>query len=443
MTGARDSVLDCLTERLAEVGAPRRICVGFSGGGDSTVLLHALVSLRARFAIELQALHVDHQLVPESARWAQHCLDFCRGNEIPCRVLTVDARAGAGEGPEAAARAARYCAWSSVLGVDQVLATAHHADDRVETVLLHLLRGSGPTGLAAMPAWRRLGAGWLWRPLLEIDVARLRTYARERGLSVIDDPSNHDLRLDRNFLRHRIVPELRSRWPGLVETVGRVSAQQREVSELLSALAQSDLAQMAGDAHTLDCGRLDDLSPPRARNLIRRWLSLAGIAPPHRAHLQHILDGVVTAAPDRQPVARWPGGEVRRHRGALHAMPPLPASDPSAECRWFPDERLSFAVGRLDALPARGAGLATRWVEPAGLQVRFRQGGERCRPLGRQHSQTLKRLFQEHGVEPWLRDRIPLVYSRGQLAAVAGRWVCHGFEAKPEEPGWVFRFSPS
>ena len=453
MIGARDPVIDCLDAQLGVLENPRRVRVGFSGGGDSVVLLHALATLRERFGIDLNAVHVDHQLSGESAQWARHCRLFCQRFAIPCQVLSVDARAAAGEGPEAAARAARYAALSGVLETDEVLATAHHADDQAETVLLNLLRGSGPAGLAAMPVWRRLGAGWLWRPLLLLSSQTVQDYRHQHHLPLIEDPSNQALRFDRNFLRHRILPELRSRWPKMVESIGRAAIAQGEVGELARTLAELDYPGGLATQRTLSCERLHAMSPARARNLLRHWLSVAGLSVPHRKQLERILREAVAAGPDRQPVVGWPGGEVRRYRGALYAMAPLPpmtlggACDPNARWPWTPDQPLHLDIGSLEASAVRGTGLAARLIETpdpdCGLWVRFRRGGERCRPLGRSHTQTLKRLFQEQGVEPWLRDRIPLVFVGDRLAAVAGRWVCHDFAAGPAEPGWALRWTPS
>jgi tRNA(Ile)-lysidine synthase len=429
-----------------------RLLVGYSGGLDSHVLLHVLVTLRHRgLDRTLEALYVDHGLQAASAAWGEHCARICRESNIRFRVLRIDARPASGESPEAAARRARYAAFAAELGPDAALLAAHHRDDQGETLLLQLLRGAGPHGLAAMPAVSRLGQGWLLRPLLDVDRAELLDYARARGLRWIEDPSNTNLGFDRNFLRHRILPLLRERWPAANRTLARSAQRCAETAAWLDEAAAADLAGTATERpDCLALPALRALREPRQRNLLRFWLRRLNLPIPDARQLQHILHDALTAAGDRNPHIRWPGAEVRRYRAGLYAMPPLTPHDARQTFLWratadgWPPLELP-GVGWLRMEATVGAGLRAEALAGGGLLVRFRQGGERFRPVGRSHSQELKKLLQEAGVPPWERERLPLLYlpptpthQEGRsypLLAVVGLGSAADHAARSGEPG--------
>ena len=259
-----------LRRTLAALPPARRYYVAFSGGLDSQVLLHALAQLRRELAAPVAAVHIHHGLSPNADRWAAQCDAACAALAIPCEVRHVQARHAAGESREAAARAARYAAFAQILDTDDMLLTAHHQDDQAETLLLMLLRGAGVAGLAGMPAWRGLGRGRLARPLLSLSRQTLRDYALRCGLRWIEDESNFDTSLHRNFLRHEVLPRLREAWPAADRTLARSAAHLGEATELLAELAAGDVTALAGGAAgTLAVGGLVTLSPARARNCRR------------------------------------------------------------------------------------------------------------------------------------------------------------------------------
>ncbi len=401
----------------------RRYLVAYSGGLDSHVLLHALQGLEGP---PIQALHIHHGLLSEADQWSAHCREVCEALGVDLTTLRVDARPEAGQSPEAAAREARYAALAEHMQVGDVLLTAHHRDDQAETLLLQLLRGAGPAGLAAMPPWTPFGPGWLGRPLLDFARESLRDYARRHRLHWVEDPSNRDSRYDRNFLRHELMPLIRQRWPGAGATLARAADLQAQSLELQDALARLDQEDARGERpETLSVSALNRLSPARRRNGIRGWLADKGLAPPPRARLEAILDTVLKADWDAVPRIAWTGAEVRRYRDDLFAMPPLAVHDPRRIIAWDPRQPLSIPdLGlTLDAAAIETQGLQLLECE-APITVRFRQGGERCRLPGQTHSRALKSLFQEAGVPPWERDRVPLIYVGGQLLAVWGYWTC-------------------
>lgn len=432
-----------LAAALGRLPDVERYWVAYSGGLDSTVLLHAMVRAGGAPGAGLRAVHVNHGLSPAAGAWAEHCRKVCEELQIPFTLLEVDARAAAGESPEAAARHARYAALAALITERDCLLTAHHQDDQAETVLLQLLRGCGPQGLAAMPFAARFAGGWHARPLLDVRRAELRAYAGREGLSWIEDPSNLDIGFRRNYLRQRVMPVLEREWPGVSASLGRSASHCAETAALLDDLASLDLERAAGPrADSLRTEALVRLSPERQRNLLRAWIRRLGLPAPAAVHLERLQDDVLAAGRDAAPLLHWPGVEVRRYRGLIHAMRPLPRHDPTCVLPWDMGAPLPLPDGgRLIAHPARGEGVMISARRDASVFVRFRRGGERCRPVGGAHTRPLKKLLQERDVPPWRRDRLPLLYIDDQLAAVADLCVCEPFGAGPGEEGvrieWV------
>jgi tRNA(Ile)-lysidine synthase len=426
-------------------GHPRagRYWVAYSGGLDSTVLLEALAAVRAELPGELRAVHVNHALQPQASGWAHACLDTCRRLDLVCEVRETVATPGPGESPEAAARGARYRVFAGLLGAGEALLTGHQRDDQAETLLLHLFRGSGPQGLAGMPACRPLGAGWLGRPLLGWSRASLRAWAQSRPLTWIEDPSNRDTRFDRNFVRHEVLAVLERRWPGIARVLARAAQVQGEAQGVLEEVAQAVRAWGRGQApDTLSVGALRVLPAARRRLVLRHWLRERGLPPPAWVHLDHVLRDVLEARADAAPRVRWPGGEVWRYRDDLFASVPGKEVVLPSTWRWQLPDPLALPFGTLEARPCVGQGVSARALEGRPLEVRLRRGGERCRLPGRPHGQALKKLLQDAGVPPPARRRLPLVFAEEILVAVADLWVCAPFAAGPGEPGWCLRWRP-
>lgn len=428
-----------LLPHLQAVLAPHRDCrrwvVAYSGGLDSRVLLELLVQWREETPGSrlpaLEAVHVDHQLQADSSRWAAHCRAVCESLGVPLESRRVEVDGGSRRGLEARARAARYRVFEEVIGPDDLLLMAHHRDDQVETVLLRLLRGSGLNGLSAMPGQRALGAGRLLRPLLAVDRRALEDYATERRLEWVEDSSNADRRFDRNYLRHEVTPLLERRWPGYRETLTRLARMAADSADLLRQLAQEDIARTGG-ADTLPLDALSRLDARRQRNALYHWLLQRGVGAVGADQLEQLMADVVSAAEDAEPEFVLGECEVRRYRGRLYVTAMPSPQDGDWRARWALAAPLILpGAGVLEAAPASGGGGLRCDGE---VEVRFRRGGERCRPAGRHHSRSLKKLLQEYAVPPWWRDRVPLIYIGGELAAVADLWICEGFVATDD--GW-------
>ena len=421
--------------------AIQNLILAYSGGVDSHVLLHLLATHRHTLAGRtLAAVYVDHGLQPASLQWGCHCEQTCQHLGMDFKVIRVNARPQPGESPEAAARRARYQALENLLGAQDALLTAHQRDDQAETLLLQLLRGAGIHGLAAMPVVAPLGEGWLLRPLLNSERTEILAYARFHGLQWIEDTSNVNRELDRNYLRHAILPLLKARWPATTATLSRSARWCAEAATLLDELADTDLAQAAtASSACLDILILRTLDEKRQGNALRRWFRRLQLPAPTANQLHHILQDAIAAPRDRQPLIHWPGGEVRRYRDRLFAMAPLPPHDPGRVFPLTPEtsELLVPGIGRLRLYKVRGKGIRLAALAGAALTVRFRRGGERLRPAGCSHSQELKKLLQEAGIPPWERDRLPLFYVNERLTAVTGLWIGAEFMALAEEDGLV------
>ncbi|MEN8106478.1 MAG: tRNA lysidine(34) synthetase TilS [Pseudomonadota bacterium] len=431
-----------LKHALSTGPADTHYWVAYSGGVDSHVLLHALTALRDSLAAAPGAVHVNHGLQAAAGKWQEHCRSVCRALAVPLVELQVDGRAVGGESPEAAARQARYSALQDWLPDGHCLLTAQHQDDQAETLLLQLLRGSGVKGLAAMPAASTFGAGHLLRPLLAVRRVDLLAYAQQHGLQWVEDPSNTDTGLDRNFLRHRILPVLRERWPATSETLARSAAHCAEAATLLGQLADSDINDVCHEQMAcLSIPALQQLTPARQRNVLRSWLVQHSGGAPSAAVLSRISNDILGSRADAEPCVRFAAQEVRRYRDRLYLQRQAPVHNPAMVLDW--DLRgpllLPAAGGSLTASRESGNGIRLAAINRQ-VRVSYRRGGERCRPAGRQHHHSLKKLFQERGVPPWERQRIPLIYVDDRLAAVAGHWVCEPFSAAAGEPGMAIHW---
>ncbi|KPJ95343.1 MAG: hypothetical protein AMJ53_02915 [Gammaproteobacteria bacterium SG8_11] len=414
----------------------RRFWVAYSGGIDSHVLLFALSHIQGQLSeFDIQAVHIDHQLSPLSSQWSEHCQQVCRQLQVPFQCLVVNAKAASGESPEAKAREARYQAFKSLLTTNDCLLTAHHQDDQAETLLLQLLRGSGPRGLAAMPGYSKLGEGQMSRPLLNLTREQIHQYAQAHQLQWIDDISNDNPAFDRNFLRLQVIPLLKQRWPALAKTVSRSAQLCADTIAIMDAVANEDLQHVIyGSCERLSITRLQLLSRERQHNVVRLWLDSLNLSCPSQKTLHHIWSQVIDTSPESNPRLQWPGAEVRRYRDHLFAMPAMADFNNQQRIAWTLEQTLSIAgVGRIRAIPAEGQGLKKRLLQA--VTIRFRQGGERCKLPKRAGEHSLKNIFQELGVVPWMRERIPLFYVGDQLAAIGDLLICVGFAAQSNEEG--------
>jgi tRNA(Ile)-lysidine synthetase-like protein len=299
------------------------VCVALSGGVDSTALLAALAAKRPA-SLQLRALHVDHGLRAASKQWAAHCRALARDLHVPLKVLTTKVARPRGASLEAAAREARYRLLATALHPGEILLTAHHSDDQLETVLLQLLRGSGLPGISAMPALAPFADGLLARPLLSRSRVELETWVRKQGLTWVEDDTNVDETFDRNYLRLRVLPLIRDRWPGSATAVARSARHAAEAQSLLDTLALADVGR-ASYGESLSIKSLRALPLDRRRNALRFWITRAGYLAPDTKRLEEIAGPLLDARPDANPFVEWGEGagsaRAQRHGDLLSLGP--------------------------------------------------------------------------------------------------------------------------
>ncbi|MCW8921447.1 MAG: tRNA lysidine(34) synthetase TilS [Sedimenticola sp.] len=415
-----------LRQKLQQFPPPTGYLVGFSGGLDSQVLLHALVALQSQLSQPIRAVHTDHGLQPQSADWAAHCRLICDTYQIPLTDCQLNLKPLKGESLEAVAREARYRAFAQELNPGEMLLTAHHQDDQVETLLLQLLRGAGLSGLAAMPELTGFAQGFHARPLLGYSRADLEAYAREQGLEWIEDGSNLDRSFDRNYLRHEVLPLLMNRWPATAKTVSRSARHCAEADHLLDDLLGEKLEPLI-QSHdgSLSIQGLQELPRHYVGPLLRVWIKCRNFRLPDTVTLGRIVNEVLPAPPDSNPLVRWSGAEVRRYRDRLYLSSPLAEFDSGLKIPWKGESTLVLpgGLGRLE-FSSQTPLSALFLSNSSHYTIRFRTGGECCRPVGRGLQKRVKHLLQEHCVLPWMRDRIPLLDIDGEIAAVIGICAC-------------------
>lgn len=429
MNAAGIETLDLLAFDEAVAALDRGGClwVGLSGGRDSIALLHILHErFGGALGGRLRAIHVHHGLQVAADDWASFCERSCERLGVAAQVEPVAVDQASAEGPEGAARNARYAAFERVLTPGDVLALAHHRADQAETLLLRLFRGTGISGLAAMRPWSGRAHFHVWRPLLATSRSVIEAYARQRRLTWIDDPHNEDDRYDRVAVRARLWPTILQRWPQAEGALARSAHLAAETQALLDDLADIDLEGLTVDGRPSVCASLA-LSEPRRRNALRLWLRRQGVPMPDASVWPVIVRELLLAAEDAAPVVTLGAYELRRYRDAIHLIPGLPM--PGAwTCEWDGREalRLPPGCGVLEFNPV---------PEDCRLTVGFARGGERLRPSGAAHTRSLKNLFQESATPPWERQRTPLLWLDGELVAVADRWISESFRGRLARSG--------
>ena len=439
------------------------LCVALSGGVDSVTLLAALAQIRlgllqkrVRLKLpvrtgarsrgqalqvpgpSLRAIHVHHGLHANAGKWSRHCATLAAKLGVPFEIIKVRVARPRGASLEAAARDARYAALGKALRAGEVLLTAHHQDDQLETVLLQLLRGAGVAGLAAMPEVAAFACGQLVRPLLTRTRAELEEWARAHNLTWVDDDSNANEQLDRNYLRRTVLPLVRARWPGAAAAVSRSARHAAEARRLLDGLALADV-ERASVGRALSVQRLRALDVDRRRNALRFWIAREGFIAPDTRRLEEIAGPLFDARSDANPHVRWNDTLVARHLDVLsiRAVTASNAADvdlgaADVPWNWRDQPRLTLAhpPGILEMVRDPHGPLDLGKL-PRQVIVRTRQGGETLRPGARGRTRPLKSLLRESGLPPALRESLPLIFSADALLAVADRWVDASVQAGP------------
>lgn len=421
------------------VGKSDKLALGLSGGIDSVVALDVLDTLRGPLGFSLSALHIDHRISANSARWSSFCAELCGARDIAFQSVAVDIEVS-GTGLEAAARKARYREFAQQ-NADFII-TAHHLDDQVETLLLQLLRGAGVKGAGAMPEIRELSSGdervapRLLRPFLNIARRDFEAYARDKKLRWIDDESNENVSFDRNYLRRLVFPVVEQRFPGYRATLARASRHFAAASTLLDQLAEYD-AVNAISGRSLKIDALRRLDAARANNLLRFFLTRAGLILPNADRLDEIVRQCRSSSDDSRVLIELGAWQLRCFAAALRLEP---ASDAvSFLVRWRGEAELDLpaSAGMLLMRACIGAGISAERLAQQPVTVRTRCGGERLRPDCNRPRRTLKNLLQENHIAPWQRARMPLLFCGEILVWAPGLGTDCDYQARAGESGIV------
>ncbi len=427
-----------------------RIAIAFSGGLDSSVLLQGLASI-PKYKKKLCAIHVNHGISPNSESWLKHCEQVCASIGVNFVPLKIDLEDNL-KVSENLLREARYETILSWLEKADVLCTAHHQDDHIETVLFRILRGTGIKGLSGIEKFSQIDGIDLIRPLISYSKKDLLDYANKFKVNWIEDESNEDLSISRNFIRRKVIPNLKNdNWPEYKKSISYLSSKAKEANEILDEIAYFDLKLCASESlDKLSILKIKELSNARAMNVLFTWLSLNTHLGVSNKLTDQVYKSIILASESSNPVVSFgKRGEkgsfqIRRFNNFLHHLPLTETESLSDKkvWKWNFNKPLELPTGTLSMQVTLGKGISTLLTK-SGISIKGRAGGERCKPEGRSKSQKLKKLFQEYGVPPWARDRIPLVYVGDQLAAVSDLWVCEEFVAKKDERGIVLSWTDS
>lgn len=422
---------------------PPSLWVALSGGMDSVVLLHALVRHKPE-SLCVKAIHVNHQWSSQADDWQQFCQSWCYNLGVSLQTVSINMATKTSEGWEAQARRLRYQVLANHLAHRDMLVTAHHQQDQAETVLLQLMRGCGVEGLSGMLSVTSFYPGYLARPLLHVSLQAIQAYASAHQLNWVEDPSNYDASFKRNFIRHQVLPLLQQHWPSCTQTLSATACRMQQTTALLNEVSQIDEQEVAITPYKLDLKRMTSWSRARCYQFIYHWLKHRHGFQVTNDQLTVILDEVVNAPQDAQPlfdlvnkVGKSDKWQLRRYQSSLYLVNKGLLIDSQSWTRaWLnKDEALPLPepLGYLNLIQHKGPGLIIKPDDK--LEVCFRRGGERLYLPNRQGQKSLKQLFQEWQIPPWQRDQVPLLYINSQLAAVVGYTVAAGFYT--EHDGWM------
>jgi len=414
------------------------LIIAYSGGIDSQVLLHALTQLKQNKQIcnEITVCHVNHGLSKNAESWQNFAKQECSKFSVNLVVKHVNVQVKAQSSLEALARDARYEALKSLRNNKSIVLTGHHSDDQSETFLLALKRGAGLKGLSAMSAQTQLAQHLLVRPLLSISRQEIEAYADTNQLTWVEDESNTDTCFDRNFIRHKIMPLMRERWPSINNTINRSASHCLAGQELLDELAEQDLSNCQFSDNSLYVKTLTDLSEARFNNLIRFFLKQHHCLMPSTEQLKQLRRQLLANA-DKNPEVKVAEHFFRRFKGKLFLTP---------EYKDISGWKASVQLGGLDSeitLPDNLGTLTfshvsseknqpTRICLPKQEQqvsICFSHDNPKCLPDFRQRTRSLKKVLQELDISPWQRKRIAFLYYDDELVAAIGHFICQPFIA--------------
>ncbi len=414
----------------------RKFLLAFSGGVDSMVLLDLLMNL-VKESDQLRVVHINHNLNEYSDDWAQFSSKVCEKYDLPLINASVKPKRQ-GKGLEADARALRYQSFREIIQDNEYLLTGHHQDDQMETLLYRIFRGTGIGGLRAIRRKTKFGKGFLYRPMLSVSRDKIEEYARLKNLKWICDSSNNDSSYDRNYLRKDIIPLIKKRWPSVEKKVSRLAVIAEQNQSLLNEFAIEDIGKLKNYSH-LDVGTLSGKSYPRIVNIFRFMINKNNMGVPS---MQVLNEGIKTLmhSKSESPSMTWNDYSIRRYKHRLYFLNSSLNSPNNllAEISWDIKKTINLGenLGSIQARFLTGDGISLNKC-PKSLAIKYRKGGEEIKPSGHKITKSLKNLFQENNVLPWVRDKIPLIYVDQELISVGDLWFNQDYKANNNEDGFL------
>ena len=420
-----------LAEYLVPLISANKIWVAFSGGKDSSVLLHALFWHAKIDNNKIHAVHIHHGLSKNADLWAKHCQQQANNYGLSFTLHKLDQKPKKAQSIEAWARDARYEYLAKLVAQNELLLVAHHQQDQAETLLLQLFRGAGPKGLSSMPVTKAFGQGQLLRPFINLSQNAITNYISQHRLAIITDESNHHYRFDRNFIRDQVLPLLQDRMPSVIKCLARSASHAQDQEALVELLMAEKLSMMVNKEHkTLDLTHFNGLDPLLKQRVLRDFLAICLPNYPSTVQLEAILNDVILARHDRCPCFKLGAFELRRFNHKLYVLPHIKKTLLELPIAWSGANPLMIPgwptpIHKQD-LEACGLDVASlNWQN---ISIRFRQGGERCKIKGHRHSKSLKKHLQTGRIPPWSRECTPLLYEGETLKMVIGLGVCETVE---------------
>ena len=439
---------DQLLQTLESLPAVNSYAVGFSGGADSTALLHAISKVRKRLCVPVSAIHINHGIHPDADTWQRQCEIFCddHGIELVCRKVAL--KHNSGKGLEAEARHLRYETVSGLLEPGGCLLTAHHADDQAETLLLNLMRGSGVDGLTAMPESRPLGRGFLQRPLLHFRNSALKDYLRDNNIDWTEDPSNKHLNHDRNFVRHQVIPLLEQRWPEVNQRLLLTLDAMTDARHLLEALADDYLELNLLHPWVLKTTNTCLANPQLTKLVIRRWIKQSAATGISAYKLDTFCEQILLTGSDHKVSVQLGGWLLRCYKNHLWLQKgseilPCPAA------KW-PGGKTGIDLGKdigqlvLEPGDTSNGGPGQSFDRPpgTGLSVGGRSNTQESAIKLGDHHKSLKNYFQAADIPPWLRDSIPLCTLGDEIVSIGDWCFNEGFATWMTENNMALKWQP-
>lgn len=416
MTKVIVQISDAIAASLLEANQPldAPLVIAYSGGVDSSVLLHAALEYREQHHCDLHAVHVHHGLSDNADAWTRHCDLQCRMNDIEFHPKKVDVDTSARKSIEAEARKARYHALLEVCQqIGGVLLLGQHSEDQLETVLLQLKRGAGPQGLAGMAEAQWRNNTLVLRPMLNLKKKDIVSFAREEGLSWVEDESNFETSFDRNFLRNDVIPHLIDRWPELAKTVSRSALLCAEQSHLITDAAASYLNHCQISPRRLDGAALGELSVPWRKAVIRLWFTQNGQLAPSKAQLEELLS-MLNAKQDATPEMTFKWGKVARSNGDLYWVPTCTLDIPKT---------LSFENNKAVFLPWLSLKLTVKVADAQStISLKTDMRSLKVKPEHSGVSKELKNWFKVWKIPRWEREGVPVIFVGEEPVAL----IVHG-----------------